>query len=610
MKRSDLRNPLQTRGKKPANERLSEPPITVSLCGRFHVEVAGATADVERLRGRQVRVAFAYLLLQQGRPVPREELAEAVWGEFPSATWEKGLTVLVSKLRAVLADWGLDGQRLLTNAFGCYRLDLPDGTRIDMLDGTQSAEEARRALAVGELARAEAEGERAAALARLQFLPGEDRTWVEERRREQEDVLSSALDSLSAVALRTGRPALAARYAHEAVALEPFRESAHRRLMEAHDAAGNRAEALRVYERCRRLLAEELGAYPSSETEAVYRRLLEAQAPAAPVPAVDRRRGAVYALLVFVVATAASAIVVLTRGGGTGSVVVVPDSVAVVDANTHRIVADVRVGARPVAVATAADAVWIANADDGTVSHVDPATKQVVKTIGIGGEVSDIASGYGAVWVAGGNEGTVTRIDPRLDAVQATIHLGKRNPLDPQPVFAIAAGAGGVWATSGARIVEIDPRTNAVARRIRIGSVFALTVGANAVWVTTVSEHIYRIDATSGTVTAETSAPAPVYDVAAARGTLWALLSIGRGEIWRLDANTVSARGTTRTGAHPEALCLTADGVWIADGGGVLTRIDPTTGKIAATVRVGGRPDAVGAGGGLIWVAVARRAVT
>ena len=30
--------------------------------------------------------------------------------------------------------------------------------------------------------------------------------------------------------------------------------------MEAHVAAGNRAEALRVYERCRRLLAEELGA--------------------------------------------------------------------------------------------------------------------------------------------------------------------------------------------------------------------------------------------------------------------------------------------------------------------------------------------------------------
>ncbi|WP_424564804.1 BTAD domain-containing putative transcriptional regulator [Trebonia sp.] len=40
---------------------------------------------------------------------------------------------------------------------------------------------------------------------------------------------------------------------------------------------------MRVYERCRRLLADELGAYPSPETESVYRRLL--QAPPAPARA-------------------------------------------------------------------------------------------------------------------------------------------------------------------------------------------------------------------------------------------------------------------------------------------------------------------------------------
>src|SRR4029453_6724295 len=46
--------------------------------------------------------------------------------------------------------------------------------------------------------------------------------------------------------------------------------------MEAHVVAGNRAEALRVYEQCRQLLAEELGAYPSPETDSIYRTLLEA----------------------------------------------------------------------------------------------------------------------------------------------------------------------------------------------------------------------------------------------------------------------------------------------------------------------------------------------
>jgi DNA-binding SARP family transcriptional activator len=44
--------------------------------------------------------------------------------------------------------------------------------------------------------------------------------------------------------------------------------------MRAHAAVGNRAEALRVYERCRCLLSEELGVAPSSQTEAVYLDIL------------------------------------------------------------------------------------------------------------------------------------------------------------------------------------------------------------------------------------------------------------------------------------------------------------------------------------------------
>jgi branched-chain amino acid transport system substrate-binding protein len=69
----------------------------------------------------------------------------------------------------------------------------------------------------------------------------------------------------------------AVRHGEEVIRLEPFRESGYRRLMEAHAAAGNPAEALRVYEGCRRFLADELGAYPSPETEAVYLEVLRAE---------------------------------------------------------------------------------------------------------------------------------------------------------------------------------------------------------------------------------------------------------------------------------------------------------------------------------------------
>ena len=100
--------------------------------------------------------------------------------------------------------------------------------------------------------------------------------WVEEKRREFADVRGRALSALADACLRSGDAPAAAKWAEQTIALAPFRETGYRRLMEAHVAAGNRAEALQVYERCRRLLAEELGAYPSPETESVYRGLLEA----------------------------------------------------------------------------------------------------------------------------------------------------------------------------------------------------------------------------------------------------------------------------------------------------------------------------------------------
>jgi len=62
--------------------------------------------------------------------------------------------------------------------------------------------------------------------------------------------------------------------ATEAVALDPFRERSHQLLMRAYVADGSRAKALDAYRDLRETLADELGADPSPDTEAVYRQLL------------------------------------------------------------------------------------------------------------------------------------------------------------------------------------------------------------------------------------------------------------------------------------------------------------------------------------------------
>ena len=249
--------------------------MRVSLTERVSIETGGTVVDEQRFPGRQGRLVFAYLLAEQGRPVPRGELAEALWGDAPPATWEKALSVLVSKLRSLLNECGLDGSEALTSAFGCYQLALPAGTWIDLVAADEAVSAAELALAAGDVERARTEASTAESLARHTFLPGEDARWVEEKRSELRETLVRALECLAVTHRLGGDTRAAVRAAEELVELEPYRERGYRLLMEAQSAAGDDAEALRTYERCRRLLADELGTYPSSETEAIYRRLLE-----------------------------------------------------------------------------------------------------------------------------------------------------------------------------------------------------------------------------------------------------------------------------------------------------------------------------------------------
>lgn len=56
---------------------------------------------------------------------------------------------------------------------------------------------------------------------------------------------------------------------------EPWREEAHRTLMQLLAASGQRSAALAQYDICRRVLVEELGVDPDEATEGLYRRILD-----------------------------------------------------------------------------------------------------------------------------------------------------------------------------------------------------------------------------------------------------------------------------------------------------------------------------------------------
>ena len=599
--------------------------LEISLAGRVTLCSEGVLIDEERLPGRQGRLVFAYLVSENGRPVTRDELAEAIWGETPPARWEKALAVIASKLRGLLGECGADGAKVLTSAFGCYRLELPEGSWVDVLAAARAADDAEAALAGGRTEQAKTAASEAVGVARLPFLPGEDGAWVERKRRELADVLDRALDCLADACLRSGEASEAAKWAQEAIALQPFRESGYRRLMHAHAAAGNRAEALQVYERCRQFLDEELGAYPSPETESIYRELLQTptQSPApipsqevqldppgqaaVPIDQVRRRSGVLIAIgAVFLLSAAvAVAVIELTNQDSPGLNSVSAHSIAAIDTGSNRLVVAVPVGNGPTSVAIGFGSVWVTNAQDGSVSRIDPRTRVVVQRIDVGGDPSGIAVGAGGVWVANSLDATVSRIDPHTNRVVQTIPVG----VTPT---AVAVDGGAVWVTSAAEhtVTRIDAATGDPGKPIRTGALGrGIAVGGGSVWITDESSRsVVRIDSLRGNVVETVSVGNGPTGIAFGDGSVWVANSLD-GTVSRIDSGTnrvtASVTATIPVGEGPDGVAVGAGVVWVSgEFSQLIARIDPAENRVVERIPVANRPKGLALLDNQVWFAV------
>ena len=249
--------------------------LRVFLTGKVSVEHDGRVVSDDGFPGLQGRIVFAMLAAEREQPRSTDQLMEELWSEHPPQASGPALRAVISKLRRALRGVGLD-RNALAAEFGTYRLHLPPDAWVDLEAAADSLHRAETLSRAGELEPACGWALAARAIAGRSFLPGADGPWVARQRTRLRDVHLRSLEALAHVWIGRGEPSLAIADAEEALRLEPFRESMYRALMTAHTAAGNRAEALRVYQRCRDLLCEELGSDPSPQTEAVYLQILRA----------------------------------------------------------------------------------------------------------------------------------------------------------------------------------------------------------------------------------------------------------------------------------------------------------------------------------------------
>ncbi len=259
----------------------------LQLLGAFQATVDGAPSIA--FRSNKARALLAYLALNGGRAHTREALATLLWGDSPQAAARTSLRQVIANLRQVATPL-LDAHPPAL-AITRHTLELDtDHPQVwvdvlalrHLLARVQGHEHPN--LACCSQCRCWLEG--AVSLYHGDFLAGlqvEDAPLFQEWRLAQQESLHQeileALLALSGSYRAGGDLTLQANILRRLLHLQPWHEEAHRWLMDVLARTGQRAAALTQYERCRQILADELGVEPTEETTALY-RLIQAE----PVP--------------------------------------------------------------------------------------------------------------------------------------------------------------------------------------------------------------------------------------------------------------------------------------------------------------------------------------
>lgn len=235
---------------------------------------AGARAPVSRSQ----RALLAALLVNRGRTVGLDRLAEAVWGDDLPADAAAALRTQVLRLRRSLGSAAHEVQ----TARGGYRLDCPD----EQVDAECFATLLTRAEASADDAVALELLMRANALWRgTAYEDVHDLVAVRPEAARLEELRVAARGRYGELLLSLGRPEEAAAALAAVLTEEPEREEVRAALMRARYACGLHTSALELYEEWRALLADERGLDPSPRLRAVHQAVLRHEVDVATRPA-------------------------------------------------------------------------------------------------------------------------------------------------------------------------------------------------------------------------------------------------------------------------------------------------------------------------------------
>lgn len=246
--------------------------LKIYLFGKFCVR-----RDEQVLDGfdaRKVQELFCYLLLHRDHSLPRETLANLLWPDTTTAQSKKSLRQVLWQLQSVLGSQNERvNERVLLVEPDWVQLNTEANLWLDVAVFERAFNLVQKTPGQ-ELDDAKAQLlEDTVQLYQGPLLEGWYQDWCLLERERLQGIYLAMLDKLMSYCEARHDYETSVLYGMRIMCYDRARERTHRRLMRLYYLLGDRAEALRQYERCAAALEEELGVNTSKSTVAIYRQI-------------------------------------------------------------------------------------------------------------------------------------------------------------------------------------------------------------------------------------------------------------------------------------------------------------------------------------------------
>ncbi|NPU83667.1 MAG: AAA family ATPase [Syntrophaceae bacterium] len=242
-------------------------PVRIYSLGRFAViRYDGVLEYAGKVQKKPLEMLKAVIAFG-GVNVPADRLANALWPDADGDLAHKSFEMTLSRLRRLLG-----GENIVRYSAGQLSLD-PNYCWVDSLALEHIIGLIRKSPPddVAGLC------ERAVSLYEGPFLPADSGLrWTLSKREMLQIGLLRIIDTAGRHHEKEGQWERAAECYRKGLDTDDLAEAFYQRLIVCYRELGDRVEAVRTYNRCRRILKEKLEIEPSAETRAVYSSLLQA----------------------------------------------------------------------------------------------------------------------------------------------------------------------------------------------------------------------------------------------------------------------------------------------------------------------------------------------